>query len=281
MYYRPSQTSRKKLDLKDSFELHTWMISRFIETSGTPGSSESDTAPSHSLTHYVVASCYQKMITRMEYRISKAFRDALKPGNLPDDFNFIPSNIGNATSKENDVHFINFLSKRMHLNLVTSIENLVKHKNDLYNQETYTDFHKILSEILELFFKSLVELKTIHHSLKNKAPSLEQLAKIKEIINFIAMVGSGLRWLVKSRAIKRFLYNIARFLPDRAAGVKVNDDEKEGDDDKQDGGEDEDEQVMDDDEGEHQEIVEIHIRHYEPPKCIMSGCSGYELVTIL
>jgi hypothetical protein len=31
----------------------------------------------------------------------------------------------------------------------------------------------------------------------------------------------------------------------------------------------------------HQEIVEIHIRHYEPPKCIMSGCSGYELVTIL
>ena len=31
----------------------------------------------------------------------------------------------------------------------------------------------------------------------------------------------------------------------------------------------------------HQEIVEIHIRHYEPPKCIVDGCLHYELVTIL
>ena len=31
----------------------------------------------------------------------------------------------------------------------------------------------------------------------------------------------------------------------------------------------------------HQEIVEIHIRHYEPPKCIVDGCRRYELVIIL
>ena len=31
----------------------------------------------------------------------------------------------------------------------------------------------------------------------------------------------------------------------------------------------------------HQEILEIHIRHYEPPKCIVDGRLHYELVTIL
>ena len=31
----------------------------------------------------------------------------------------------------------------------------------------------------------------------------------------------------------------------------------------------------------HQEIVKIHIRHYEPPKCIVDGRLRYELVTIL
>ena len=34
-------------------------------------------------------------------------------------------------------------------------------------------------------------------------------------------------------------------------------------------------------EPDHQEIVEIHIRHYEPPKCIVDGRLCYELVTIL
>ena len=31
----------------------------------------------------------------------------------------------------------------------------------------------------------------------------------------------------------------------------------------------------------HQEILEILIRHYEPPKCIVDGHLRYELVTIL
>ena len=31
----------------------------------------------------------------------------------------------------------------------------------------------------------------------------------------------------------------------------------------------------------HQEILEILIRHYEPPKCIVDGRLPYELVTIL
>ena len=32
---------------------------------------------------------------------------------------------------------------------------------------------------------------------------------------------------------------------------------------------------------DHQEIVKIHIRHYEPPKCIVDGRLRYELGTIL
>ena len=35
MYYRPSLTSQGKMDSKDSFKFHTWMIAKLIESSGT------------------------------------------------------------------------------------------------------------------------------------------------------------------------------------------------------------------------------------------------------
>jgi hypothetical protein len=233
MYYRPLQTSQEEMDSKNSFELHTWMIARFIETS------RSGSPPDRSLSHYVIAACYEKMITRMEYRVSKSFRDTLKPDNLAKNFEFpgqIPPIKG---SKSNDGHFIDFLCKCNTLKLNTPIDNLVHHRKDLYNKETYADFHSILSELLELFFKSLVELKNIHHGLVKETPSSEELIIIKAAIDSIAVVGTVLRLLVKSQAIKRCLHSIAKLLPDRAAGVKVDDDEKDGDDDKRVGDEDE------------------------------------------
>ena len=66
-------------------------------------------------------------------------------------------------------NFITFLlNVKDHLELHTPIDNLVKHEKDLYNQETYVDFHLILCELLELLLRSLAELKAIHLRLKGK-----------------------------------------------------------------------------------------------------------------
>ena len=95
MYYRPSLTSQGKMDLKNSFEFHTWMIAKLIKSSGT------NKVP---LCHYVIAVSYEKMITRMTYRVSKSFRDALK--NVPPMFKFPKRFTLISASNSNDKNFI-------------------------------------------------------------------------------------------------------------------------------------------------------------------------------
>jgi hypothetical protein len=201
------------------------MIARLIETSGQ------DKVP---LSHYVIAVCYEKMITRMTYRVSISFRDALK--NLPPTFKFPKQFPIRATSSNpNDRNFIlSLLKHKARLGrpkLHHSIDNLAKHEEDLYNQETYNDFHSILLELLELLLMSLYELKDTHHKLGGKAPSVTQLDDAILKIDFIAVVGTLLRLVVKSQAIKRCLYSIAKFLPDRAAGIKAKVNKETDDDD--------------------------------------------------
>jgi hypothetical protein len=255
MYYRPSLTSQVQMDSKNSFEFHTWMIARLIETL------KSDMT--HFLSYYVIAVCYEKMITRMKYRVSTSFRDALK--NLPQNFEFPKQFPSINATDSNDIYFIDRLQDftyRRRIFLKTPIKNLVKHVNDLYNQETYVDFHSILSELLELLFKSLGELRDMHHKLGEKVPSPEKLKEIIAKIEFIAIVETLLRLLVKSRAIKRCLYSIARFLPDRAAGVKAKvdnkmDDERDGDDNNErDREEEEEDGLYRDDEGNEEEELQ-------------------------
>ena len=241
--HRPSLISQEKMDLKGSFETHTWMIARLIE-----GSKLED--HKHYLSHYVIAACYEKMIIRMNYRVSTAFRDALNK--LPPTF-VVPTQFPLiSTSNSNNSHVITYLLKyEDRLKLQTPIKNLVNHKNNLYNQETYADFHSILREVLDLLLKSLNALKSKHHNLKAVAPSLATVNDIIGAIDFIAVVAGLLRLLVKGQAIKRCLYTIIEFLPDRMAGLKkdnvdneVGDDERdrdEEDDDREDELEEDDE----------------------------------------
>jgi hypothetical protein len=180
------------------------------------------------------------MITRMTYRVSESFKSALK--DLPPTFEF-PKEFPLINAKNtNDKHFVSFLVfKAKALKLHTPIDNLAKHANDLYNQETYMDFHSILCELLELLLKSLEELKVLHHELEGKAPSSTQLNDTLTKIDFIAVVATLLRLLVKSRAIKKCVSSIVEYLPDRAAGIKAKVDNKtEDDDDEQDRDEEED-----------------------------------------
>jgi hypothetical protein len=209
------------MDSKNSFEFHTWMIARLIEQSG------SDVVL---LSHYVIATCYERMITRMTYRVSTSFRDALKDlpptFELPKQFPLIPMN-------SNDSRLVAFLTKvKSSLKLNTPIDNLAKHQNDLYNEETYQDFHLVLCEVLELLLRSLGELKVMHHKFGGKVLSSKQLNDTIAKVDFIARVGTLLRLLVKSRAIKKCLRSVVGFLPDRAAGLKAKADHKTSDEDE-------------------------------------------------
>ena len=208
------------MDLEDSFELHTWMIARLVETSGSN--------KSH-ISHYVIAACYQRMLTRINYCVSVSFRNALKDlsskSKVPERF---PPTMTTGVDT-NDNYFITFLSKvHTTLNLKTPIDNLAKQKIELYNQETYAVFHMLLSELLDLFLNFLVKLKDMHHQLRGKI-SLSQLEAARRLIDDIATVGTLLRLLVKGRVIKRCLYSIVGLLP--AARPKV-EKETDGDDDE-------------------------------------------------
>ena len=184
------------------------------------------------------------MITRMNYRVSTSYHDAIT--NLPQNIELPERYPLNYASNSKDNLFITLLMKCTAsgcLTLSTPIDKLVEHKKDLYNQETYVDFHLILGELLEQLFDSLLLLKD-DHELRKKAPSSSSVNLDETIakIEFIGMVGTLLRLLVKSQAIKKCLYTIAWFLPDRAAGVKAAVDNKTDDDD-----DDDDERDGDDD----------------------------------
>ena len=66
-----------------------------------------------------------------------------------------------------------------------------------------------------------VKLKVMHHRLRGKLPSSTQLSNIMEKIDFIAVVGTLLQLLVNSQVIKKCLYSIIGFLPDRVAGIQA------------------------------------------------------------
>jgi hypothetical protein len=228
------------MDTNNSFELHTWMIARLIETSDSNAIA---------LSYYVIAASYERMITRMKYRVSTSFRNALT--NLPD-FEFPEQFPPNDASNSNDKNFITHLTKYTvngYLRLQTPIDKLVKHGSDLYNKETYTDFHSILSELLNLLLSSLGELKDMHHD-----PKKVKLFETKAKIEFIAMVGTLLRMLVKSQAIRKCLHAIARFLSDRAAGVKAAVDNKTDDNDDELDRKEEEEELYGNVEGDEDEL---------------------------
>jgi hypothetical protein len=109
---------------EESFETHIWMISKLIERSG------SDT---RSLSGYVIATCYERMLMRLKYRTSESFLTVLK--NLPRfEFpeEFPKSMTGNDT---NDEHFINCLAE-IESHLKSPITKLMQHRGNSH-KETY------------------------------------------------------------------------------------------------------------------------------------------------
>jgi len=211
MYYRSTLQDK----IEESFEIHIWMISRFIEKSG------SDT---RSLSCYVIATCYERMLTRMNYRTSQSFRRTLQ--NLPP-FEFSNEYPESMRKDTNDHRFITQLAE-IGSHLKTPIAKLMQHPDNLYNEETYMDFHALLCELLQLLFDALVELRDLQTTMQGilSGPNVES---IRNKLSFIASIGTVLRLMVKGSAIKKHLYAIATFLPIRPSGIELKEDENEND----------------------------------------------------
>ncbi len=150
----------------------------------------------------------------MTYHVSTSFCDALK--DLPPTFK-LPKQFPLISMNSNDSHLVTYLTKvKSSLKLNTPIDNLAKHQNDLYNKKTYLDFHLVLCEVFELLLRSLGELNVMHHKFRGKVLSLKQLNDTIVKVDFIARVGTLLRLLVKSQAIKKCLHSIVGFCKGRA-----------------------------------------------------------------
>jgi len=178
---------------------------------------------------YVVASCYEKMLTRMDYRISLSIRMALK--NLLT-FNYSEQLYNDRPSEiDADASFLSaLLSYAPSLKLKTNFPNLARKATTphlalpLYTRETCMEFHLLLSELLERFFNELLMLKKLRgHETDTK--------KILSTLMSIAIVGSLVRPMIKGTALKKHLKVIEDFLPKgQALTRKAQEDDDEYDD---------------------------------------------------
>ena len=119
-YWHVLNSIRCRSDLertrKQSFETHIWMLTRLIERSG------SDT---RSLSGYVIATCYERMLMRLNYRTSESYLSALKKlprFDFPEEF---PESI-TTSNNFSDEHFIDRLAE-IESHLETPITKLMQH----------------------------------------------------------------------------------------------------------------------------------------------------------
>jgi hypothetical protein len=221
-YIRPNRDEV----LDKSFYTHMWMINKLL------GKDRSGSRP---FLLYVIASCYLKMLIRMEYRTSETIANCLKK--VPT-FDF-SEKIHEARPSEKviDRTFLStFLRYKPLLNLQTDTPNLTRraeletlpHEHDFYTKETCLEFHLLLSELLERLHKAL----KILDSSRGKVGVDEVLVQLESI----ARLGYLFRLMVKGVAIKKHLQVIEDFLPDRPPQpVQQGEDDDEDDRDDDDG----------------------------------------------
>jgi hypothetical protein len=161
---------------------------------------------------YTIATSYGKMITRLDYRSSNTFRDALlkvpPTFAFSKDFNYQAS----TTALDNDRNFLFELSK-IGSHLRTPITALTSRgPGDIYTKETCIAFHHLLCELLQLFSDQLRDLPNCQR--------LKSMTDTYEKIEFVAQLGTVLRLMVRGAAIQKHLQVIEDFLPSRATVLR-------------------------------------------------------------
>lgn len=181
-------------DTQHTYNTHIWMINRLLMHSP------------RSFSRYVVATCYLRMLRRMNYHLSLSFRRALKKAQ---EFTFSEQYYDPSPSeKANDANFLSALPEIA--SLVNETPKLLETRgaNNIYTSDTSTEFHLLLLELLEKFSEYLAALKDIQNSPESKEQILDQL-------DLVIRVGTMLRFMVRGSAIKTHLKVIEDFLPKR------------------------------------------------------------------
>ncbi len=225
MYYRT-----KPHDTPQSFATHIWMITKVIGRSP------------RTFALYIIATCYLRILRRLNYCISKSFNIALTKLQIVE-FSEQPHN-STPSETENDILFLSKLPDLEPL-LHNKIPYLMQKGQDPLNSEVYTnktctEFHLLLCELLEKFSKYLEDLEALQKKPSTKEDILKQL-------DLILRVGTTLRLMVRGAAIKKHLKVVENFLPVSKDFVK----QKQG---GRDGGEGEDK----DKDKEDEEFTELH-----------------------
>ena len=225
--------------LDKSFYTHIWMINKLLEQARVKSGSRP-------FLLYVIASCYLKMLIRMDYRTSETICNTLKNLSTFDFSNQLHKS--RQSEKENDCTFLStFLRYKPLLNLQTDAPNLthraetLPRQHDFYTKETCLEFHLLLSELLGRLHGAL----NILNSSRGNVGVDEILVQLESI----GRLGYLIRLMVKGTAIKKHLKVIEDYLPDRPAPLSqaVKQEEGDGGNDSDSDGDDNDDNDNDND----------------------------------
>lgn len=172
-----------------------------------------------SFDRYVIAASFPKMCRRLDGGpIPKRYFNCLL--NLEKTtFQFIEYPDSETTDKDDH----SFLSIIPSLKTKTDISNLKQMAGEraknpglmpcaIYNKDTYLEFHRLLCELLRYFRSSLEKLENLESQLRKKSIGPNDLEEIKKALGVVSVYGRHLRAMVKGRAIKTYLKNIAHLL---------------------------------------------------------------------
>jgi hypothetical protein len=86
---------------------------------------------------------------------------------------------------------------------------------EIYNKDTYLEFHRLLCFMLDRFHQSLVTLQSLHETITDSdgvkiSPNI--LKTIYDVLNVVVFSGRCLRGIVRSAAIEKHLKTIAHLL---------------------------------------------------------------------
>lgn len=199
------------------------------------------------LSLYVIAVSFPKMLRRMHgSRITKCYFDCLQRLKSKT-FEFVEQPNIVENDKNPDRHFIRNI-RTLPNTLNTDISNLRKAAEEsnggvtepceIYNENTYMEFHGLLCELVERFNSSLEEVKKLQAKMPSTASGLLDSEKIKSALLSVMILGQYLKAMVRSAALEKHLRTISHLLDvdsdDGKSSMATTDEDAEDDEDADD-----------------------------------------------
>ena len=180
---------------------------------------EDPESPDNRLLRYVVATCYPKMINRLNNQTwSQPYIDSLKRiSTVEFDESRLERDRVSAKEIDNDRQFLLNFFLPISSSLRTKVPKLIKQAENaksnkdlqLYTEDTCEEFHRLLIELLDAFRGSLNNLK---ESRGDSESSTKGSEKFKENVDFVALIGNALLRLSKGAALKMHMRTISSLL---------------------------------------------------------------------